>query len=141
MTPSFTCPACGLTTFHEIHMRMQHCVRCHKFIPDWAMYLSASMSEAERSKAQEGGYIFVRNLPGGCLAVEWVACNFANLKICRDADSDTALDVYEYDHPCRAIVAAAHWRPDRLEPLGWSGHPRSRRRRPGGDVMQEYLAE
>jgi len=40
-----------------------------------------------------------------------------------------------------AVVAALSWTEDEREPPGWMRHPKSGRRRPGGDPEKEYIRE
>lgn len=49
-------------------------------------------------------------------------------------------DCWCYETIGEAFLAAVAWNPDaELEPSGWVKHPRSGRRRPGGDAAQEYV--
>jgi hypothetical protein len=44
--------------------------------------------------------------------------------------------------PVAAVVAMAHWEPDRdAEPSRWTRHQPSGRRRPDGDPEQEYMGK
>lgn len=49
-------------------------------------------------------------------------------------------DVWYFDSEYRAEMAYVNWDPARTpEPEGWSRHPRTQRRRPGGDPAKEEI--
>ena len=51
-------------------------------------------------------------------------------------------DVWCYDSAELALLAARAWDGDEeIEPMGWKRHPRTRRRRPGGDPALEEIRE
>lgn len=51
-------------------------------------------------------------------------------------------DCWWYPSVLWALVAVAFWNPaTEPEPPGWTYHPFSRRRRPGGDPAAEYVDE
>jgi hypothetical protein len=54
------------------------------------------------------------------------------------ADDDAYTNEWCYDDPLTALVSAAIWEGEG-EPSGWSRHPKSGRRRPGGDPGKEYV--
>ena len=57
-------------------------------------------------------------------------------------DSGAFYDTWIYDDVRRALYALEMWNPEtQPEPPGWYRHPATARRRPGGDVSQEYLWE
>ncbi len=51
-------------------------------------------------------------------------------------------DTWCYEHFQDALAALVMWDPmEDREPDGWHRHPRTGRRRPGGDATQEYISE
>lgn len=51
-------------------------------------------------------------------------------------------DVWYFDSEYRAEMAYVNWDPGmQPEPIGWSRHPATRRRRPGGDPALEEIRE
>ena len=59
-----------------------------------------------------------------------------------DGAAGDQLDAWEFDDPGAAVVECALWDPrDEAEPHGWSRHPGTGRRRPGGDPGREFIRE
>lgn len=141
MSASFTCPSCGLTSHNKHDIKEDYCCRCHKFMANWAVHFLLSTTLEDQSKALSLGYVFVRSFaPGRFLAVEGLFFESAYLKLCSDADSFAADDVWQYEDRARAIVAAAMWNPSVTpEPFGWYRHPQSGRRRPHGNPSEEHV--
>lgn len=142
MNASFTCPACGLTTFNATHIRMLHCVACHRFLRDWSMMWCLTMSEADLSQATRQGYLYGRTTPDDrfFLAVERHREGSALLML-RAGKPGPPEDRWTYASASAAIVAAAAWDPTAAaEPFGWEWHAPTQRRRPfGNPALQEFV--
>lgn len=53
---------------------------------------------------------------------------------------DSIIDSWEFDEPAAALIELDLFNPlDEHEPSGWTRHPRTGRRRPGGDAAREFV--
>lgn len=141
MSESFTCPACGLTSFHASDAGWPYCARCKRFIRDWALTLVLSMSDEAMEAVESLKLVYARSLADGrFVAVQQLLGGRPFLTLRADQESIQAIDYWQYEDAASAVVAAATWRPDLFrEPFGWCGHLGSGRRRPGGNPAVEHL--
>lgn len=82
--------------------------------------------------------LYYRELPGG-FEVAVMPLTFGHAHLCYGRQGeDSSDDGYYYADPAVAISAAEVW-DGQHDPLdGWYRHPKSGRRRKGGDPKQEY---
>jgi hypothetical protein len=99
------------------------------------------ISIATLDRLQAFGALAFKQLPDGRhLIVTPLLFGRAQLALDNDLDDEGYDDVWEYATPVAATRAMIQWDPaTEAEPAGWSRHPATGRRRPGGDASKEDL--
>lgn len=93
--------------------------------------------------AIRAGYLGARTLPDGRqLDVLPLLFGRARLMVTLAVDVEAGMfadDAWEYPSHESALTALAEWDGDGDAPYGWDRHPKSQRRRPGGDATREEV--